>query len=816
VHSLIALVDVRQTFRRLLRERGFTATVLLTLTLCIGANVAIYAVVDAVLVRALPYVEPGRLVTTVNAYPGAGVDRAGSSLPNYYDRRELIKAFASTAIWQPGSAIIGSTGSPQRVDRDRVSPEFFAALGVPLARGRTFTEEEMFYKDSARVILTDEYWRTKLNADPEIIGKTMTVDSLPNTIVGVLPPGFRYLSSKAQFFVPLASNPEDRKPDRRHSNNMQLVARLAPDASLAVAQEQINALNAQQIADDPFASLLKGAQFRTDVFGLHADTVREIKPVLLLLQGGVFFLLLIGGVNLVNLLLIRASGRAKELAVRQALGAGTGHISGEIAFETVLLAFGGGVLGLALGAVGVKLLATLGTEHLPLGSNIVFDARLALISLGTSMLVGLLLSLPVIWFSLHARLATVLQTESRGGTVSRAAQRLRHGFIVAQVALAFVLLSGAGMLGLSLQKVLTTSPGFRPEQVLTGNIALPWKGYPENEPRLAFMERLLGELRGQPGVVAVGLISGLPMGGSVNNSATSIEGQEPAAGQTVRAHYMSPAAGEYWQAMGIPLVEGRFLEDADNHRELRVCLVDQDFANRYWPGQSPLGRRLSADPKFNEKEAFTIVGVVGSVKQRELAETSAQGAIYFPMKGNYTPNGFSVVIRTAMDPTALAPMLQKVVLKLDPELPVDELKPMQDWIDDSMVARRSPALLAGIFAAVALVLAAVGTYGVLAYAVNQRRREIGVRMALGALPGQVLAQFLGLGARLLALGVVLGALGAWGVGRSMQTILFGVGAVHAGVLAATAGVMLVVVLLATFLPSHRASRVSPIEALRDD
>jgi len=813
---VIPLADLRQIFRRLARERGFTATVLLTLALCIGANVAIFAVVDAILVRALPYPEPARLVTTVNAYPGAGVERAGTSLPNYYDRRVAIKAFASTAIWQGGNAIIGAAGSPQRVERDRVSPEFFATLGVPLVIGRTFTEEEMFYKDSARMIITDAFWRSHFNADPQVLGKTMLVDSLPVTVVAVLPPGFRYLSSKAQFFVPLASNADDRKPDRRHSNNMTLVARLAPDASIAVAQAQINALNAQQLADDPYASLLKGALFRTDVFSLHEDHVRQIKPILLLLQGGVLALLLIGGVNLVNLLLIRASGRAKEFAVRQALGAGSRHIAGEIMLETVLLATVGGLLGLAAGAIGIRLLDVLGTEHLPLGANIVFDGRLALIALGTSVLVGLALALPVVWFSLHARLAPVLQAESRGGTVSRAAQRVRHGFIIAQVALAFVLLSGAGMLGLSLQRVLATSPGFRPEHVLTGSIALPWKGYPENAPRLAFMERLLTELRTQPGVLAVGVTSGLPMGGNVSNNATSVEGVDPGPGGTVQAHYVSSAVGEYWQAMGIPLIEGRYLEDADNHRDLKVCVVDQDFANRYWPGRSALGRRICSNPTFEEKNAFTIVGVVGNVKQTELADTKAQGATYFPMNGNYTPANFSVVLRTGMDPSALAPMLQKVVLKLDPALPVDELKPMQAWIDESMLARRSPALLAGIFAAVALLLAAVGTYGVLAYAVNQRRREIGVRMALGALPGQVRAQFLGLGAKLLVAGIVLGALGAWGVGRAMQNVLFGVGALHVGVLATTAAVMLVVVLLATFLPSHRASQVSPIEALRDD
>lgn len=815
MHLPFSPADLWQTLRRLTRERGFTFTVLLTLALCIGANVAIFAVVDAILVRPLPYPGADRLITTINSYPGAGADRSGASLPNYYDRRVAIKAFASTAIHQGGSAIVGEAGSPNRVQRDRVSPEFFSTLGVPLVMGRTFTEEEMFYKDSGVAILTDAFWRGNFNADPRVLGRKFQVDGLPVTVIGVLPPGFRYLSSRAQFFVPAASNLEDRGVNRRHSNNFQLIARLAPGATLADAQAQIDALNAQQLKEDPYAELLKGARFHTNVYFLHADHVRDVRPILLLLQGGALFLLLIGGVNLVNLLLIRASGRAKELAVRQALGASRRHIAREVMLETVLLSVGGGVLGLAGGAGGIRLLSVLGTGQLPLGATIVFDGRVAAVALAVSLVVGIALALPIVWFNLHAKLAPVLQAESRGGTVSRAAQRVRHGFIIAQVALAFVLLTGAGLLGLSLQRLLATTPGFRAQHVLTGQIDLPWKKYPETGPRLAFLERLLAELRAQPGVSAVGLASGLPFTGSSSNNATAIEGVKLAPGESIRTHYTSTAVGDYWQALGIPLIEGRFLEDADNHREQRVCVVDQDLARRDWPGQSALGRRLASDPEFTEKNATTIVGVVGSVKQNDLADTEGLGAIYFPYQ-NYADSSVSIIVRTPLAPEALAPMLRKVVLQLDPALPVDDLKAMQTRIDDSLVARRSPAVLAGIFAGVALLLAAIGTYGVLAYAVSQRRREIGVRMALGALPQQVLAQFLGLGLKLLLAGIALGGLGAWALGRAMQSLLFGVGTVHAGVLAATAAVLLLVVLAATLLPSYRASQVSPIEALHND
>jgi predicted permease len=805
--------NLRHALRQLAKTPGFTATAVATLALCLGANLTIFAVVDAILVRSLPFPQPDRLASVFNSYPGAGVDRAGASIPNYFDRRDSIKAFASVSIFQDGSLIVGGTGSPNRVPMARVSPEFFATLGVPLVRGHSFTDDQLKYGTDEVAVLTDGFWRSHFNSDPNVLGQTFLNDGIKITVIGVLPPGFRFLSSHAEFFRPSAHAPEDRQPQNRHSNNWGMIARLAPGVTFADAQAQIDAFNVHQTADDPLAQIIKGSGFHTIVASLHEDHVRTVKPILILLQCGVLFLLLIGSVNLANLLLIRASGRTKELAIRQALGAGRLHIAVGVLTETTLLTFVGGLLGLLVGSFGIGLLGSLGADQLPLGASITFDARLAVVSLAAALIVGLVLAAPIIWFSLHARLASSLQTESRGGTTSRAAQRLRHSFIVIQISLAFVLLSGAGLLGFSLKRVLETPAGFNPNNLLTGQISLPWKNYKDDASHAAFVERLLPAIRALPGVTHVAVNTNLPFSQNTNDSVVTVEGYAPKPGDSVRAHYLAATTSEYWTLMGIPLLKGRLLNDADEHSKTRVCVVDQAFADRYWPGADPVGRRLARDITVNADNATTVVGVVASVKQNELAEASGHGAVYFPYTA-FNSSYFSLLVRTQLPPASLAPTVQKAILQLDPELPIDDLKPMQARIDDSLIARRSPAVLAGIFAAVALLLAAIGTYGVLAYAVNQRRREIGVRMALGALPKQILALFLGLGSRLLLLGIGIGVLLAWVAGRAMQSILFGVGSWNLGILAATAGLMIAIVFFAMFLPSRRAARVNPTDALR--
>jgi predicted permease len=809
---------LRYAFRQFAKSPGFTATALATLAICFAANLAIYAVVDAVLVRSLPFPEANRLVTIYNSYPGAGVERAAASIPNYFDRRNSIKAFTSVSIVNDGNITVGGKGSPHRVDLARVSPEFFATLGVPLAMGHAFKDDQLTYGTDEVAVLTDGFWRSEFAADPNVLGRTFLNDGIAITVVGVLPPGFHYLSSHAQFFRPAAHFLSDREARNRHNNNWQMVARLAPGATLAEAQAQLNAFNAQQIIDDPVANLIKGAGYHTLIKSLHEDHVQSIKPVLLLLQCGALFLLLIGGVNLANLLLIRASGRTKELAVRQALGASHLHLVREALVETILLCVTGGMLGLLLGAFAIQLLSQLGSDKLPLGAMIGLDNRITALSILASVVVGVGLAVPIIWFNFNARLAAGLQSESRSGTTGRAAQRLRHGFIVAQVALAFVLLSGAGLLGVSLKRVLAASPGFKTGNVLTGRLSLPWLSYKDDASRIAFVEKLLPAVRALPGVASVAIDNGLPFSESVSNSAVFVENNKPRAGDSVRAHFLSNVTGDYWTTMGIPLLQGRFLEDADNTRKPRVCVVDEAFAKRYWPGNDALGRRLSAfdsEGVFKEENAFTIVGVVANVKQNELVEDAGHGAVYFPYAVN-AANSFLLVVKTSLPPESMTASIQKTIFQLDPQLPLDDARTLQSRIDDSLVTRRSPAILAGTFAGVALLLAAIGTYGVLSYTVSQRRREIGVRMALGALPQQVLAQFIQLGVKLLLAGLCLGVLGSWAAARAMQSLLFGVGSWHAGIFFSTVFVMSAVVFFAIALPARRAARVNPIDALRSE
>jgi predicted permease len=807
--------SLKVAVRQLLKTPGFTLTVVATVAICLAANLAIFAVVDAVVIRALPFPRSDELVTLLNAYPAAGVERSSSSLANYYDRRAAMKSFSSMAISQEGAVTVGDVDAPTRVEIARISPGFFNTLGVPLAMGRDFTEDETRYGPDQVAILTDSYWRNHFGADPAILGKTFLNDGLKTTVVGVLPAGFRFLSSRAQFYRPDGHDANEATPQNRHSNNWNAVARLAPGATLVQAQQEMDAFNAVQLKDDPYKELVAKAGYRTTIRGLHDDHVREVRPMLVLLQCGVAFLFLIGAVNLANLFLIRASNRTKDLAVQRALGARAWDVAWGTLTETTLVALAGGVTGVILGAFGTRIVRLLGTDDLPLGANVRFDSRVALIGLAASALAGVLLALPTIWLGLTGNVAAGLRSESRSGTSGPGVQRMRQTFIVVQVALAFVLLSGAGLLTVSLKRILAVPPGFRPDHVYAGNIPLPWNSYRDTPPREAFVRRLLPAVQALPGVTGAAITTQLPFNGPTNDSAVTVM-DEPV-NSPVHVAYMTSVTADYWSAMHIPLRRGRFFTDSECGQKAHVVVVDQDFAERYWPNGDPIGKDIDKDVTRDPKKIYRIVGVVGSIKQTNLTEPPGHGSVYFPYPNEELNTGFfAVIVVSPLPEETLAPMVRKALYSIDRQIPLAQFRSMDARIADTVVTRRSPAILAGVFSLVALFLAAIGTYGVLSYVVSQRQREIGVRMALGAQPSQIQGQFLSLGLRLLAAGAAFGIAGSWLAGRAMQSILFNVPAIQLPTLAAALAVLGLVAVVACLIPARRASRVDPIVALRDN
>lgn len=802
--------QVRYAVRLLRKTPGFTATAVLTVAVCIGANLTVFAVIDSILIRPLPFPDSGRLVTMFNSYPKAGVERDGSSITNYYERRGQIPAFSSLALYRNDSVVINAEREPAMF----VTADFFPTLGAAPSLGRSFAEDE----PARVVILSDAYWRSKFNADEHAIGQQLLVNDTPATVIGVLPPDFRFLSSNARLFLPLRSSLADRAPAGRHSggNSKHLIARLQPGATLQQAQAQIDAQDAALNASTNESAMLADTGFRTIVDSLHADHVASVRSMLLLWQAGAFALLLIGVVNLMNLLAIRANGRGKELAVRQALGAGGFHIVSEVGVETTLLTLTGAALGLAFGAAGVQWLRTLGAANLPLGSHIAVNGRLAAAAFAGAILLGILLAVPLARRNLRERPNHSLQSQPRGGTASVGAQRLRQGFIIAQIALAFLLLAGAGLLGISLQRAMAVSPGFQADHVLTARLTPSWMIYSTWAARLAFNDRVMRELNRQPGIVATGVINNPPFSGNNGKSAATIPGRVRRPGEPLRANYSFGVDGDYFTAMGFVLRQGRFLTADDSRRAPRVCVVDDDFARYYWPTQSPIGQRLFLGASEHDPaEAFTVVGVAGAAKQAGLTDESAQGAVYYPYALRTDDNLF-LVARTSLPPETLSRTVQNVVHSIGPDVPVSDVQTMDERIASSLLTLRSPAQLVGLFSLIALLLTALGTYGVVSYTVSQRRREIGLRLALGALPAQIRAQFLLSIVKLLLPGLALGLCGAWAAGHAMESLLFHVPPLHAGILGATAFAVGLVSVAASLLPAHRAARTSPLAALAEE
>lgn len=811
---VIEWTDVRYTIRRLRATPGFTLAVVATLAVCLGANLTIFAAVQSILLRPLPFPEANRLVTIYNTYPLAKVMDDGASIANYYERRGRVAVFSSVSLYRDDAAIVGDTGRTEREFVMRVSPEFFTTVGIRPVLGRQFTETETVFGSDRAVILSDGYWKQQYGGDRAVLGRSMRINGTAFTIVGVLPERFRFLSSRARIFLPLASGQDDRLSSHRHwGSSSRMVARLAPGVGIADAQAQLDAHDAVMERENPQHQMMVDAGYRSVVISLHGRHVESIRPALLLLQAGAATLLLIGLVNIGNLFLVRAGTRTRELAVRRAIGARASHIVGSVLAETVILSAIGTALGLLLASGGVRLLGRLGASRLPLGSQIALDRVTmgagAVAALGIAFALGVFVALQ----HLRNHAGDALRAESRGGTASPRAQRTRQAILIAQVALSFVLLSSAAFLGSGVRALMHVSPGFESGQLLTAQISLPPSRYRTDASVQSFFDRLRTELGHVPGIRSMGIATNIPLSGSTIKSAATVAGRPPVPGQPPRGIYGYAVAGDYFAAMRIPLREGRYLSASETGNAVRVCVVDEDFARRNWPQGGAIGQRLFlGGSEGRPEDAFTIVGVVGAVRQASLSESEAIGAVYFPYSGRFD-RAIYIVSRTSVPPETLIPEVRRIVRGVDPELPINNARSMDTRVSDSLVVHRSPAIFAALFSAVALLLCGLGTYGVASYAVAQRRREIGIRMALGARPEHVRQHVLAPGLRVLALGLALGLAGSWAASRALSSALEGLPQAPIGSSIVAVVVMAVVCVLACLLPARRAMRISPVEVI---
>ena len=816
--------DLRVAARVLARDRAFSLTAASTLAVCIGANAALFTVVHHVLLRPLPVPEPSRILLMSNLYPKAGAtDSSNSGVPDYYDRLKAVTVLESQAMFQTRSVSIGREGLPVRLQIVDATPSYFRVMGVSPALGRVFTDDEGEVGNDKRVVLSDALWHSQFGADPGVVGRDLRLNGQPYTIVGVMPRTFQGLDPEVMLWRALAFTAEQRSDEQRHSNNYWNVGRLKPGATLAQAQAQVDALNAANLERFPkYKELLINAGFRTQVIGFQDHLVRFVKPTLYLLWGGALFVLLIGCVNVANLALVRARSRLKELATRLALGAGRWQVARQLIAESLALTLVAAGAGLLLAMAALRALAALDLQGLPFGSDIHLDAIAVGYSLAISLAIGIVLGLVPVAAVLHANLSIVLRDAGRGTSVGRGGRIVRRTLAVTQVAFTFVLVVGAGLLLASFRRVAAVDPGFVSDRVLTASVMLPRNRYDDDAKRRAFTDEALRRVRALPGVSAAGATDTIPFGGYNSDSVIIAEGYQMKPGESIISPSQVTVSPGYFEATSVRLAKGRFFQDSDAGGQRPVVIVDEKLARRFWPDQDPIGRRMFLPTDIDHLLAVTdktvfldVVGVIKDVKLRDIAEgEKGVGAYYFPMSQN-TSSFLTFAVKTSGAPETVTGGLRSTMAALDPELPLFDVRTLAQRTETALVARRSSAMLSLTFGLVALLLSAVGVYGVLAYLVNQRTREIGIRMALGSSPLGIFDLVLREGLLLVGLGFALGGIGTALLKRSLESQLFDVRVTDPLVLTTAAAVLGTVALVACALPARRAAAIDPAIALSE-
>ena len=822
--------DVRLGLRMMRRSPGFTAVVLLVLALGVGANAVMFSVVNTLLLRPLPYPHASelQLVQTLGEDGGP----SATAPPDFYEYRARNRSLRSLSSFYSRPFDLTGGEEPERIRILIVSSEFLGTLGVAPAMGRDMGPADERWGDHRVVLLTEGFWRRRFGGDPAILGRRITLNAEPHTVIGILPRGFSFVGLEAQALIPMSFAPGDNL--NSHNNYfLTMVGRLGGGATPAAARADLNRISDAIIAEHP-----ENRGTMIAVRPLQAAVVEDVKPALLVLFGAVGFVLLIACANLANLLLSRAAVRRREIALRIAIGASRPRILSQLLTESVLLAACGSALALALACMSVGTLNSFSRAVLPRTEDVRVDGAVLAYTALVAVLTGLVFGLVPALRSVDVDLGDALKEGTRAGGDARG-HRARAALVAGEIALALVLLIGAGLLMKSLRALAGVDAGFDPSSVLTVQLGVPRKKYvdealerrfrPEAYARAArFFEDVVAQLRSVPGVAAVGAVSSLPLIGDVwGKSATLYDRPLP---QTVRElpviQYIV-VAGDYFQALGIPILSGRAFTPADARPSAKVAIISREMARRYWKDGDPVGKVISVNPPIQlvprgtvpddyKPDLLTVIGVAGDVHYAAL-RTPPSPVVYAPFaQGSEGMTTMFVAVRALEDPLALVSAIRERVRHVDPDIPVSNVQTMEARVSASVAQPRLQTIVLGTFAGLALLLAAVGVYGVMSYAARQRTREIGIRMALGAGGREILTLLLGKGVAMVAVGVAAGLLGAAALTRALRSLLYGVSATDPLVFAGITAVLAAVALLAALVPARRATRLDPVLALREE
>ena len=804
--------DLRYAVRSLLSHPGFTVVAVLTLALGIGANTAIFSVVNGVLLAPLPYRAPDRLVTVNHFYPSLNNLRAPVSVPGFRDYSARTDLFASAAVENGMAMNLTGSGDPERVNVTLVTGQFFPLLGVAPALGRSLQPDEAEAGKNHVAVLSWGFWQRKFGGDRGVLGRKLTLDNEDYEIVGVMPARFQdFFSPRTDLFAPAVFKPADFADNRRTNEYLPFIGRLAPGVTVERAQTELHAL-AVRLRTTYTNSY--SPDWDLKVTALSDEASRGVRSGLLLLLGAVAAVLLIACANVANLQLARTAARARDIAVRVALGASPRRLMRYLLTESVVLALAGGAVGVLLALWGVPALLALSSGNLPATARVGVDIRVlgfaVLVSLGTGLLFGFAPALQMARTDLHESLK-----EGGRSVGHRSSLRLRRGLVVSTVALALTLLVGAGLLIRSFARVVGVDPGFRPDHLLTFSVSLPAAKYPNDTVRVQVLQRLNAALNATPGVVSAGGTSNIPFGGNWSTGSFNVEGYQPPPNTPMPWGDMRLVTPTYLATMRAPLKAGRQFTDADRAGSPAVCIVDEELVHRYWPNVDPIGKRITFNNLSDSSiQWIQVVGVVGHMAHEGL-DAQKRVQVYFSIAQQGLPFlGFTV--RTTGDPLAALGAVRAAVRSVDPELPLANVASMDHLIEQSTGTRRFAMLLLGGFAMLAMTLASIGLYGVMSYTVTQRARELGVRLALGADAREVLGLVLLQGLRLALTGVAIGLLAAFAVTRVMKNMLFNLSATDPLTFLTIALLLVAVALVASYLPALRATRVDPIVALRSE